>query len=172
MKNLKLINKFETMIRRLDYPNIMLTTPPYSKIKDFAKQHMTKELSQMNSSGWDLHNIDTYLELVYINTSLLWYQKRVAVYLTPSYVDYKQSMEVIDSELFQRFRNVVGFDYHVVILLSPIIFLEPEELDDIWVAIDKNKGTAVIDMSGFIEDEDGLDIVAPNKKQFKYLDIN
>lgn len=149
-------NKFETLIRRLNYSCISFSTLDVSKIENWCRKEMPLVVEELVDNGWDLSKDDTWLTNTFTDYTLDWYDKRVAVFLTSSWQEYKLFSKVINYKKFQEFRKHFNIDMQVCLLVHPVIFLEIEDLDTIYLNFDFDKGYCHIDVSHF-DDDDNLE---------------
>lgn len=145
MKNVK--SKFENLIRSLQYDCIKLTSIDVEEIKEWSYANMPLVIEEMVLLGWDLTDDTTWLENTFSNHVLTWYDKRIAVFVTPSLYDFNLCQRVLRTKTFANFREHFKLDLHLALLVHPVIFIKPYDLDDIFVNFDFEKGWSVIDYS-------------------------
>lgn len=149
-----IVTKFETLIRRLNYSQIRLLPIDSESIKHWVIRSMPQVVEELDTLGWDLSADRTWTETVFINILLKWYDKKVALFLTPSMVDYKLAFKVFGYPIFAQFRQTFGIDCQMAVLINPLIFLVPEDLDSIYLGLDFTKGYSCIDFSHFDENDE------------------
>jgi hypothetical protein len=144
------------MVRRLNYNQIKLVGINAEHVKQWSCEKMPLVIEQLEPLGWDLSKDTTWTETVFVSTVLDWYGNRIALFLTPSYTDFDLAKSVIKTKCFADFRKEFKIDVHATVLINPVIFLIPEDLDSLYVNFDFNKGYSAIDFSHF-DDEDELE---------------
>jgi len=155
MKNVN--NKFETLIRKLNYNQIQLATLDVSKIEAWYKKYMPGVVDELINNGWDLSNDDTWLDNSFCNHTIYWYGHKVTTFVTASLADYNLFTKVINYPKFRKFRKDFKIDVQCAILVHPVIFLGNQDLDTIYLNFDFDKGHCSIDMSHFDEDDNLID---------------
>lgn len=150
------LSKFEKLVRRLNYNKIKLVDISIHKIQDWCYIHLPDIVSQLETLNWDLSREETWTETVFINFCLKWYDKNVALYITTSLIDFNLANKVIKTKKFFKFRKALNIDAQCIVLVDPTIFLEMEDLDTIYIALDFNKGYSGIDLSHY-DEEDNLE---------------
>lgn len=153
MKTVK--SKFDKLIKRLNYANVQLSTIDVTRIRAWCLKHMPKVVEELVSLGWDLEDRDTWLETVFVNTPMQWYGNNIGLYVTSSYTDYVLAKKVIKTPTFKKFRKDFNIDCHAVILFDPLMFIKAEDLDEIYLSFDFDKGYSFLDFS-YYDDEDNL----------------
>lgn len=133
--------RLDLIIKKLDYSNITLSPlPKYVNLRQWSYDNMPGVVQEMEDLGQDLDEYETWLEVTFLQNIVKFYKKRVAVYLTSSYVDYIHSRRFLNSKVSDNFRNHFDLDCHAVILVHPVISITAEDLDDIYVSLDFDKG--------------------------------
>jgi hypothetical protein len=153
----KVVAKFQRLIRKLNYSKIRLVDFNVFDIRDWCMRHMPQVVDQLEELNWDLSAEHTWTEAVFVNTAIKWYDKNVAVYITSSLLDYNLANKVIATTKFKCFRQRFFIDAQCIVLVDPTIFLEPEDLDLIYMAFDFEKGYSGVDLSHY-DEEDNLDL--------------
>ena len=146
--------KFNTLIRRLNYSQIQLAPTPYRKLMLFFPETLPKVYEQLEPLGWDMTDKNTFSENLFISHIINWYGKRVAIFLTDSANDYRLAKSVLNSKEFRQLREEINVDIHVNILIHPVIFMVAEDLDTLYCSFDWDKGYTNIDFSHFDENDD------------------
>lgn len=154
MKSVKA--KFESLIRTLNYDCVKLLNINAYKLEQWAIKTIPEVVKEIKDNGWDLTNDDTWLENTFTTNVLQWYGKRIAVFTTASEYEFRLCQKAISSKEFRNLRETLNFDCHLALLVHPVIFLEPTDLDDIFVSLDFDRGWSAIDYSHF-DDEENLD---------------
>lgn len=153
MKNVN--SKFESLIRGLHYNQIKLSYIDVEKIKQWAYtyKNMPLVVQEIEELGWDLTDDRTWLENTFSNHVLNWYNKKICVFITTSLFEFNLCSKILKTSTFKNFRSVFNIDNHLNLLVHPVIFIEPDNLDDIYITLDFTKGYTCIDYSHC--DEDG-----------------
>lgn len=149
----KCVSKFEQLIRNLKYNQIQLRELNIDKVESWCNTYMPEVVQELISLGWDLSNDLTWSETVFVSTLLKWYDLKVALFITPSILDYNLANKIIKTKAFKKFRADFSIDTHTTVLVNNIIFLLPDDLDSIYLTFDLSKGYSSIDFSHFDEDE-------------------
>ena len=155
MKNVS--EKFKQLVRKLNYNQICLFDIDSLRLKHWSLENIPIIANQLEELGWKLDKDETWEELVFINNTLSWYNKRISLYVTSSYLDFKLASSVLDSIEFKKLRNDFKLDYHAVVLVDPIIFLKEEDLDIIYSSLDifsNIKGYGSLDLSHYDDKEE------------------
>lgn len=145
MKNIK--TKFENLVRNLEYNCIKLLNIDVEKVKEWSYFNMPLVVKEMEDLGWDLSNDTTWLENTFSNHLLSWYDKRIAVFITTSDFEFNLSKKVLNTKVFADFRRTFNLDMHLDLLVHPVIFLKPYDLDDLFVSFNFSRGWSAIDYS-------------------------
>lgn len=151
-----IVTKFQTLVRTLNYTQIRIIDLDIYKTRVWMKNKMPMVVDEIATLGWDMSNDDTWSENIFINVFMEWYGKRIALFLTPSLLDYKLASRVLKYPKFKEYRKDFSIDVHAVVLLDPNIFLIPEDLDSLYCSFDFNKGYSFIDFSHY-DEEDNLE---------------
>lgn len=154
MKNVS--EKFKQLVRKLNYNQICLFDIDASRIKNWSLENIPKITNQLEELGWNLDKDETWEETVFVNNTVSWYNKRISLYITSSYLDFKLASSVIDSIEFKKLRKDFKLDYHTIVLVDPIMFLTEEDLDIIYTSFDNfstKKDYGYIDLSHYDDKE-------------------
>ena len=153
MSNTAIVDKFERIVRCVQYNQIQVKSLNIPKIKSWAEANLKSEVNQLTNSGWNLDSDNTWQELVFSNSLIDWYGNAINLYVTSYYTDYLLASRVISSKLFKGFRSTLGIHNHVCLLLDPIILLEPDDLDTIYENLDAEKGFTILNLSHYNDQE-------------------
>lgn len=151
MKSLQ--SKFENLVRNLNYSKLQIARINAESVKRFCIQEMPEVVSQLEDLRWTLSDDKTWLETVFVNVCMHWYDKRIALYITSSAVDFNLAKKVFSTRTFAKFRAKFKLDAHAAVLINPVIFLEAEDLDSIYINFDFDKGYSAIDFSHYDEND-------------------
>lgn len=156
MKDVKV--RFRNLISNLKYNQISLETHKLNvtgQLIPWMRKKMLPVVEQLEPRGWDVTDDNTWLNTMFISEVLTWYGKRVAVFITDSYVEYKTSKQLFTSPIMPGFWKQFGIDAHVAVLVDTTMFISAENLDDIYINIDWKSIYSLIDLSGY-DDDDNL----------------
>lgn len=162
MKDVK--TRFREMISNLNYSQIRLSTHTLNiggQVIPWMRSNMLPVVEQLEPLGWDLSEDKTWLNTMFITEILEWYGKKVAVFITDSFLEYQAPRELYKSSTMKGFWDVFGIDAHVSVLVDTTMFMTPENLDDIHVAMDLEKVYSFIDLSGYDDDDNLLEHLEP-----------
>lgn len=151
MKNI--VDKFHTLIRRLRYSQLRLYDLNAARIEEWCKENMPLVVEELKDLEWDLSVDETWYETVFINTTVHWFGKRIALYITSSAADFRLASRLFKTKAFAKLRKDFNFDTHAVVLLDTTIFLQPEDLDSIYLSFDFDKKYSSLDFSHYDEDD-------------------
>lgn len=146
-------DKFTKLIRKLQYSSISLGNINVNALIPWMRQHMPLVVDQLEPLGWDLTDDDTWLETMFISTIVNWYGNKVAVFITDSFLDYKISRQLLTSNIIKKFWDKFEISAHISILVDNTIFIESEDLDDLYSSIDWKNRYSFIDISGYDEND-------------------
>lgn len=151
---MKIVDKFHQLIRRVNYSQIKLFDINTPKIQEWCKENMPLVVKELIQFGWDLTSDDTWLETMFLNTGIKWYDYYVGLYVTSSMLDFKLANRLLKTKCFSKFRKDFGLDVHHILLLDNTIFLEPNDLDNVYLSMDFEKGYSSLDYSHFDENDE------------------
>lgn len=149
-------NKFENLIRKLNYDLVKFTALDVAKLETFYRTQMPGVVEELVEQKWDLSNDDTWLTNVFCDHVLDWYGNKVSVFLTNSWQEYNLFKRVINFPKFQLFREQFGINMQVCLLTHNVIFMRVEDLDTIYLNFDFDKGYCALDISGFDAEDNPL----------------
>ena len=165
---MKVRNRFKSLVRRLNYPHVrLLDTPSGYSLNNWSKIHMPLVVDELSHRGWNLESEDTWLENTFITDVMYWYGKRVGVFVTDRYTDWLLAEKFINSSVSEDFREHFGLNYHLSLLLHNHLFIETDELADIYSFMDFDKGWGRLDLSHVNDEED---VNADLEEQWGWLD--
>jgi hypothetical protein len=152
-----ILGKFEYLVRRLNYSQLRLQEFDVEEIKVWAYREMPLVIEELIDKNWNLEDDFTWTELVLSNALLRWYDKKVCVYITSSYLDFKLAQKIFKTKCFDSYRKEFGIDAQVLVLVDPIIFLAVDDLDSIYCGLNFETGYSLIDLSHYKDDDDSLE---------------
>lgn len=153
---LSIRDRFRNLVINLRYSQIRIATHhfPVSRLVSWMQRHMQPIVEQLETE-WDMSDERTWMENVFISHVIAWHDKKIAIFITNSYQDYRLSRTFYESRVSESFWREFGLHAHISVLVDSHIFIEPEGLDDIYAAIDWDKKYSLLDMSGY-DDEENL----------------
>lgn len=151
-----ILAKFEYLVRKLNYSQIQLKTLDPVQIETWARETMPLVVKELKDLNWNLKDEKTWTEVVLSNALIDWYGRKVCLYITTSYLDFKLAQKIFKTRCFANYRKSFGIDAHSVVMVDPVIFLTPESLDSIYCSLDFDKGWSVLDFSHY-DEEDNLE---------------
>lgn len=177
--------KFESFIRKLNYPCIRLldVSAASYRLETWMREEMPLVVDEIWRNGWDMEDSDTWLDNLFCNHVLSWYNKRIAVFITQRYSDFNLANKVLGYKKFKEFRRKFKIDKQLVLLVHPKVFLRENDLDDIYILMDFSEPNGYLaldyahcDENGELEpeyesyqDNDVLDTVNQYKREvYKY----
>lgn len=149
MKNVRL--KFERLIQRLNYSKIKITSINVTDLRKWCYANIPGVVKELKDLGHDLDDRDTWLETMFINCPMKWYDKTILLYVTSSYAAYFKAQQILKTKKFRQFRKDFNIDCHAAVLMDPIIFIKDYNLDDIYLSFDFDKGYSILDYSYYDE---------------------
>lgn len=156
MKSVKV--RFREMVANLGYNQVKLTTHSVNvsgQLIPWMHKYIPSVVEQLEPLGWDLSDDVTWLNTMYITEMLEWYGRKVAVFITDSFTEYKGSRNLYETPAMRNFWSRFGIDAHVTVLVDTTMFMTAENLDDIYSSLDWSKIYSFIDISGY-DDDDNL----------------
>jgi hypothetical protein len=156
MKSVKV--RFREMVANLSYNQVKLATHSVNvsgQLIPWMHKRIPSVVEQLEPLGWDLSDDTTWLNTMYITEILEWYGRKVAVFITDSFTEYKGSRILYETAAMRGFWKHFGIDAHVTVLVDTTMFMTPENLDDIYSSLDWDKVYSFIDISGY-DDDDNL----------------
>jgi hypothetical protein len=145
--------KFEQLIRQHKDPEITFrNTPNGDNLARWVRAQMPGVVDELIDLGWNLQNEDTWLETVFVSHYVKWYGRNVAVFVTSSFYDYMLAERFLSTKTGALFRKQFNIDYHLSLLLHDYAFIEPSELDDIFLFMSPEQSWGLLDMS-HVDDE-------------------
>jgi hypothetical protein len=112
-------------------------------------------VNELSARGWNLESEDTWLENTFITNVMYWYGKRVSVFITDRYSDWLLAQKFLNSSVSSDFRHHFGIDYQLSLLLHNHLFIDTDELADIYSFMDFTEGWGLLDLS-HVDDEDNV----------------
>lgn len=153
---MKIRNRFVNLVRRLNYPHVrFISAPSGHSLSAWSKIHMPLVVHELADLGWNLESEDTWLENTFITECMYWYGKRVGVFITDRYSDWLKAEKFLNSSVSTQFREYFGLDYHLSLLLHDHLFINADELGDIYTSMDFSKGWGLLDLS-HVDDEENV----------------
>jgi hypothetical protein len=156
MAKIDVQQRFRRLIKKLNYNQIQLENINVNELVTFLRTYMPKVVAQLEPLGWDLSQDDTWLETAFITSLTTFYGKRVLVFITDSYSDYKLVERVFESPIMRKLWKQFNIDAHTAVLVDSSIFIEPEQLDDIYINLDFECKWSLLDLSGYDENDELL----------------
>lgn len=154
MKTVKL--RFRELIANLKYNQVQLTTPKMNisgQLIPWMHKYMPSVVEQLEPRGWDLSDDVTWLNTMFITETLNWYGRKVAVFITDSFLEYKSARELYPTATMRKFWQQFGIEAHVSVLVDSTIFMAVENLDDIYASLDWDSTYSFLDLSGYDDDD-------------------
>jgi hypothetical protein len=149
-------HKFNQIIRKLNYNQIKVLDIDSTKLEEWSYNNIPEVVKQLKPLGWDLEADSTWEETLFLNTIIKWYENKVGLYVTSSYLDYKLASSLLDTIEFSNLRKYFNLSNHSIILVDPIILIEIDDLDTLYCKLDFSKGYSSIDYSHYDNDKDVL----------------
>lgn len=160
--------RFKRVIQNLNYNQIRIEELNINRLVPWMRTNIPKVVEQLEPLGWDLGSEVTWLETMFINVVVNWYGNRVCLFVTDSYKDYELSKQLLSSPLMVKFWKEFDIQAHSAVLLDPFIFLEIEQLDDIYTGLNWKTRWSRLDFSGRDEDDN---IVPGLQADWSFLDL-
>lgn len=120
-------------------------------IRKWAIENLPEVVSQLPDKHWDMNCVFTWLETVFLHMIVRINGTTIGLFLTKSYIDYDLARTIIANPVFESLHEHLGLDYHVTILLDPIISLYVDDLVyDVYLNLAEDK-FIYMDMSQYDE---------------------
>ena len=157
--------RVSSLIRKLNYDQVRLRRLDIDKVRNWCYTNLPNTVKSFKQNKFDLDEATTWEEICAYNTILEFYERRVAIYFTFSWLEYQSVKEFIESKKGAKFRQDFSIECHSAILLSPEMFFTPESLDEFWVSFNFAKGYNFLDYSHYNDEED----VDSDQEQYQWL---